>query len=323
MSHRLLLIDSYSHNTGDRAILSGMRAGIRRALPNTRVTIEESHPANGSLPRFHYWHYPRFDAVISVGGGFLSSNFAWYLRCLNFLMCMVLRKPFYILGQSIGPFHSRLSREVVWYFLRKAAAVTIREPQSRESLPPSLPVALTADFAFLLPPLRKKNEHAVAVCVKKNEAVEAVLEAACQHLSKKGYTLYFLSHTPADDSEAQALAKKFKSAHFIAYSDSIDVARHIYAQCEFSICNRMHAAIFSVLGGTPFIAIAYEPKFKGLVTHLNYTQNLCIDEKKLTETTLRKAISYLLKNKTQLASHLMKECRVQKRMAYNNFAYVG
>jgi polysaccharide pyruvyl transferase WcaK-like protein len=245
------------------------------------------------------------DLWLSSGGGYLSSFYRPEFRFYGYALARLLGKPYFIFAQSVGPFHTWLHKKLARFYLNRAAGILIREDDSyhyMQDMGLKKPVVLTADIAFLLPFATGMNEQqnptlkAAAICVKKSDKnYNTSMLRAARRLADMEYAVYFVSQTPNDDQLAEALQQKIgaKSTAIIFGMDP-RIVKQLYGRCELIIATRMHALIFAVEQGVPWIGIGYEPKFRGLSNQLGKT-GILIEEKDLTPATIDKAIKQVLK----------------------------
>lgn len=107
----------------------------------------------------NYNLFLKFDVVIDLGGDGLSENYGLVLLCNSafpLFLSLLLKKPFVIYAQSIGPFKSWFTRRLMKFIFDRASLITLREEISKKYLRKikvkNKNVFLTADPAFLLKP---------------------------------------------------------------------------------------------------------------------------------------------------------------------------
>lgn len=243
------------------------------------------------------------DLWLSSGGGYLSSFYHPELRFYGYYLMHIMRKPYMIFAQSVGPFTNKLHQRLARFFLDRAAAITIREDDSyqyMQAFGTKKPLALTADIAFLLPMdknlrTRSVRQKSIAICVKKSDAnYEASMHFAAQKLIAKGYFIHYVSQTPNDDALAQKLQERSKDhASYVPFGMDARKVKGLYASCDLIIATRMHALIFATEQHIPWIGIGYEPKFRGLSKQLGKT-GILIEENELTSATVDQAIDKIM-----------------------------
>jgi len=274
------------------------------------------------------------DLIISAGGGFLSSNYNYGFRLYIYLIAIILKKKIVIFPQSIGPFKSVFSRQLIPLFLNRMDRIFLREPYSERYLKKfniSTDMVTTADMAFLL---EKKNAKSIedvfnkhikkaAICIKsdlnkgKNNNYRNSMEKIIGSLLKKDYTVYIISHTIGDDSLGRKLFNKFNKnrLYFIPFGRSPKMLKQLYSFCSFVIASRMHAAIFAAECKVPVVIISYEQKFIGLVKQLDWWDELLIDYCDIDYKLLEKAIYFIKENEVNIRKKLEKRVEILKKDA--------
>lgn len=247
---------------------------------------------------------------LSSGGGYLSSFYRPELRFYGYLLALILRKPYVIFAQSVGPFVGKIHTGMARFFLNRAAAITIREDDSYRYMKAfglKKQLHLTADIAFLLPATssvaRQKKRKAIAICVKKsNDQYNLIMHQAGKKLSDLGYYIYYISQTPNDDALAHDLQKQLgRNVTHIPFGMDARKLKALYADCELLIATRMHALIFAAEQNVPWVGIGYEPKFRGLSKQLGKT-GILIEEKQLTSASMSQAIDVVLRRARPVVS---------------------
>lgn len=195
----------------------------------------------------------------------------------------------------------------------------------------------TADYAFLLKEERKKDLLStnntfgrgdgknVAICIKeranmeKREIYLKLLVDLIDYLHKKDYFVFLVSQTVGDDVLGQDLMNLVnKNIKLVPFGTEPRFIKSIYKNCEFIISNRIHGIIFAAGVGTPFISIAYEPKFQGVLDQLSYPGQLRFNDGTVTDKSLAKAIDFVIKNRASLSSQLSERLRVLENKAKLN-----
>src|SRR5690606_13718168 len=171
VSRRVVISGYYGFdNMGDEMVLAGILAGLRRLDPGVRVTVLSAHPAatarEHGVDAVSRTHLPsilaalaRADLLISGGGSLLQDvtgpfNIPYYVGVME--LARLRGVPVMMMAQGIGPVRGRMGRALVRWAVRRAAAVTVRDPQSARLLGdlgvPGAAVGVTADAALLLDP---------------------------------------------------------------------------------------------------------------------------------------------------------------------------
>lgn len=217
----------------------------------------------------------RCDLVVVCGGGNLTSVWPHVLESrLHFLACAKrLRKPFYLVSQTLGPFNE-VHRQQAQEVLSSAEWIGVRDKSfSHQQL--QLPVNFAVDDAVFLSP--KHNNDSQAMMKELGDSMAVSLRdfgsADHQRLLQVGRCLnrlalqYKLSivfiphHSPeggGDTAIGQELkerwlgGRRFKLLHPIPLASEL---KAITADCKLVITMRYHQLIFALSTGVPAVGI--------------------------------------------------------------------
>jgi colanic acid/amylovoran biosynthesis protein len=80
--------------------------------------------------------YREADAVVSVGGGFLTDSYgiALWPRFFGYLTAVILGKPLFFYAQSMGPMQGLIFRSMYRWLFKRAALIIVRDGRSAEFL---------------------------------------------------------------------------------------------------------------------------------------------------------------------------------------------
>ena len=243
--------------------------------------------------------YKSADLVVSSAGGFLHDFYRIEPRLRGFEMALELGRPVVVLGQSVGPFWKRQSKQRAREVLSRLNAIVLREERSLDHLRDCgvdmSKVLVATDIAFYW---RRMAPHLFAAKtgpVRKialsfrswshdgvsTEAIVTKAAALSRHLlnTSAEVELVFLSTCQGipeylDDSiVATAVVNALPEG--MRDRCRIDARRYaperliqLYGQMDAYIGMRLHGAILAMLGGTPAMAIAYEDKTPGIYASL-------------------------------------------------------
>lgn len=266
------------------------------------------------------------DLWLSSGGGFLSSFYRPLFRFYGYELARIMRKPYFIFAQSVGPFHGWLHTTLATFYLNRAAGIFIREDDSYEyvkHMKLTKQPMLTADIAFLLSAQTSQGHDvpaikSAAICVKQSDKnYESSMLSAAQHLIKSGYFVYLVSQTPNDDKLAINLQQRVAaSSEAVPFGTDPRILKGLYGRGDIIVATRMHALIFAVEQGVPWVGIGYEPKFRGLSKQLGET-GILIEESALNTTVIIAAINQALalQEPTVHPAHMLSEKAKQNTAA--------
>lgn len=304
-------------NAGDDAILCAMVEALRAQDPDLPLYATSRTPARtaretgvGSVYTFHPWKLRRRMkrcALYLSGGGSLiqdatSSRSLWYylnsLRTAKRLGCRVM-----MFGCGVGPVRKPANRRrAADTISRFVDRITLRDAASARELEAlgvrEVPVRITADMAFLVPPA---PEGRVAAFCRANSrrpfsleerllilaprpwsgsrAHAAAFAAAAVHAQKeRGLLPVLLAMEPAKDlqicEEIAALAEAGGViCPLVEAPEDASLVVGLIRQADAVLGMRLHSLIFAAAQGTPFAGVAYDPKVTGFVDYIG--QGLC------------------------------------------------
>ena len=157
-------------NAGDEAVLAGLVDTFRAAIPGVSLSVASADRAPPrrmhGVDAFDRYRWQDFrgqvrvcDAFVSGGGSLfqdVTSRRSIYYYLGTLALAEYYRRPVMICGQGIGPIQAAPARAVSAALLNRARLITVREPESLETLRslgvnrPSMHV--TADPVFALTP---------------------------------------------------------------------------------------------------------------------------------------------------------------------------
>lgn len=246
--------------------------------------------------------YQEADMVLSVGGGYLYSSRKGPLGIglLNslFHLWVATKKGKRTLAfpQSVGPIDSHIDKFIVKKVIKKLDLFISREEISTKFLKELRlnNVVEIADIGFTLPSQQvenwtNRNSSKLKVGltlldwrfamkgIGDNEIDEYVSKVAevCNRLSSKfsECSFYIFPQVTVGDGDtdyevSKSLLQKIhtENARIVnldEFSNRPEELVYLYGEMNLFIGSRMHSTIFALAGGTPTIALAYQPKTKG------------------------------------------------------------
>lgn len=254
-------------NAGDEAILEAILRELKAR--GHRAVVLSGNPAltreEHKTPAYHRLNplvLLKADLWLLGGGGLLQDftsrlSLRYYLGLLR--LARLFRKRVVVFNQSLGPLSPWGERRVAQAL--KGLPVILRDQDSlayAERL--GLKAELGADPALLLtPPPVAREEGLVLVIPRAGEAYrEGVksLYAAANHLLHEGRQVLVLLMQPGYDDE---VAEVFLH-HRIERTGDPRRVLYLAAQAGYVISMRLHGLILAAAAGTPFAALAYDPK---------------------------------------------------------------
>jgi len=293
--------------------------------------------------------YKQSEAIFVKGGGFLQSygglvaGYFIYYNIYHMLIAIVLKKPLYILPNSIGPLDGFMVKPMMKYVFKNAKVVMCRESISEEYVNRVFGncAKLCPDLAFYLESykqintneyLNKKdipfdNKKCVAITVRpyrfpnsKNGHdlyivyIKSMIVFS-EYIIDKGYFPVFIQHTLANNShEDDTLAIKQITTKLSigTYGTIMDPTlncrqlKSLYSTFYCIIGTRFHSVIFSISSGVPAIAIAYGGnKSIGIMKDIQQYE-LVIPIEEMEAVSLIRKFNYLSKNYESIRKNIHK-----------------
>ncbi len=278
------------HNIGDEAILQSIIKSLKKEIPNIQLVVMSNDPDYTremydveAVDRWDikavYDVIKKSDGLISGGGSLLQDqtsmkSILYYTGILGF--ARLLKKPYYIYSQGIGPIRKRHNRLLVKWQLSKAAYISVRDEDSFFYLKE---LGVKKDIELVPDPvltwkrekqsdwLQKHSLHGkiIAVSVRywdANEDYIKKLAIALKKLKQEGYQILFVPmHSPFDQDASREVADLMdEEIYMLPDKMDIDEKISILSECSLLIGMRLHALIFSVVAKTPMVGISYDPK---------------------------------------------------------------
>jgi polysaccharide pyruvyl transferase WcaK-like protein len=236
-----------------------------------------------------------------------------YKELYHALLAIASRKPVALLGHSVWPLRSALSKRLIRWVTDRSILLTVREAISYCNLK-----GLTAQTIHVLPDFpfylltrdadrasRAQRPERVPPTIglvfvdwheggrAKREAYIAVMTAFLRYLETYGAKIVIIPqivYPPQDPREITATILSNAKVPDVEWCDddlSLDDLLRLYATLDFVVATPLHSSIFSMCMGTPAIAIAYEggPKHLGIMRMLDF-EDLVLPYDDLTLNTL-------------------------------------
>ena len=252
------------------------------------------------------------------------------------ILAQKFKKPVILSAQSFGPINNPYSRYITGKVFKKCSLVTTRDTESeaflRQKLNISRNIFATGDSAFLLeepegridPALMKsiqtnkqKGYKCVGVTVrfwsnqKQSESYIDSISHLLSTYSKDNFFFYLMPQVvgPYKEDDRRAsniiwnnLADSVKDK-VLVIEDELEVGEllNLYGQMDYFVATRLHSAIFSILGGTPVMAIGYEPKTLSIFTDLELTDYV-LDIRTISPEKIQTSFEVLLNTPKELFS---------------------
>lgn len=294
-------------NLGDEAILESILSELRASVP-ADVTVFSRHPPDtlarhrveraidvrGLTRKEIAPHIQDLDLLILGGGGILYDLDAEaYLR--EVFLAHELGIPVMVYAISAGPLTHTTARRAVQAALNQAAVITVRDREGLrllEDVGVTREIHLTADPALLAVPEELPIEalkaegvefdrHLVGFSVREpgpaapdidpEEYYGLLANAADFVVERLDADVVFVPMEMTDVQHSHGVVAHMRNA------ERAEILRRRYSprqildligRFEFAVGMRLHFLIFSALRGTPFTALPYASKVKGLLEDL-------------------------------------------------------
>jgi len=283
---RLVISGYYGYgNAGDEAVLAGMLELLAAAgVDRSDVTVLSGDPAQTvaahDVAAVSRWNpvrvavaLRRADGLISGGGGLLQDvtsarPVAYYASVMQ--LARMLRRPYAIVAQGLGPLRRSPNRRIARYVLEHAAYVSFRDDRSialarrigvRRSIDRAADTALAAVSAAG-GAVERPGKH-VVVAVRGGSAADSVLgplRGAVAELARRRRVVALPMHGAVDTDVSAALVAGIGGASVARPAGSLGETLETIAEASVVIGMRLHALILAAAAGVPAIGISYDPK---------------------------------------------------------------
>ena len=261
-------------------------------------------------PAFNIFHklLKAYDKVVCAPGGiclggFMSWNHLWQLT-----LAKRLNKPIYYWGRSIGPFTEenrarKIFKKHSYEMLNYFSYISLRDSKSIETAKElGLKCDQIVDSAFLTD-IKLEIPDNIKKIIGQNEFITFVPNELTWHYRYRNvdkskidnfylrildfiseeypqYKIVMLPQTYQsiinDCDYFEFLKKKSGNQNIIVVDEnqSSDIQQALIKKSKLVIGARYHSIVFALNNETPFIALSYEHKIKGLLDTLKYTNRM-------------------------------------------------
>lgn len=290
--------------------------------------------------------YRSADFVVGCPGNqfFSMGRFGWPLIVsgISVWVGLLLKKPFYVLPQSLGPFHRKWEERFVAFLYRKARLIFVRDAYSyrvaRNWEGAENKTFYAPDLAFDLPPIQrgeaekilcrwgyKPSMPSIGVTV-----ISRMVKTLAEEDVKKYYTdlacglakfadshdmlVYLFSQVTgpsANEDDRNAIQKLLASVppkdhhRFIIIDEvlSAEALKGCYGCMDLFVASRLHSGIFAINMLVPTLFIGYLTKTQGMVESLGL-QDWFIQMESITEDGLLERLEALRDKKDEVRNSL-------------------
>lgn len=287
----------------------------------------------------------QFDAIVHVGGSFFIDLYG--LRQFDtMIMSVLIDKPVYLVGHSLGPFQIKKVNKFASHLLPKVEKIYLREDESLkylDTLSTKLSnVSMGSDTAWVIPAyspsemflteVKAANSKFIGITIRNlkpfdkrlgvsQEEFEAAFVRQINVLVEKGYHIIGLSMCtgfdgyPIDD-RIVALSVKNKlnrpecmTVLMYEYND-LELG-YILSQCDLLIGTRLHSVILSLRYNTPAIALYYEHKSLGVLRKVGL-EEYSFTIKELNSPRMNETIDDILQNAASVKGTILKNIQQEQ-----------
>lgn len=223
------------------------------------------------------------DVLISGGGSLLQDvtslkSLVYYT--LIIALTLLLRKKVIIFAQGIGPINNLAAQKIVFFLLKKAAYVSVRDEKSHALLAKNgVRSELVCDPAFTLPDLPTQKERAVGIQLRSFKTlssafIKKLAAAIAGHFSDKKIVIMPFQHS-LDNNVCEEFMNELKLINpdinaEILYDASNEEIISTISRLEYLIAMRFHALVIALKYGVKCLGINYDMKVEKLAQNAQF-----------------------------------------------------
>lgn len=277
---RVVISGYYGYgNTGDEAVLAGLLATMRGIEPEIEAIVISGDPAAtgrehgvraiGRSSARGLWRALRAaDGLVSGGGSLLQDAssarpVAYYTGVMH--AARLAGRRYAVHAQGLGPIRRAPNRRLARYALERAAAVSLRDPDSIRlagELGVRRPIGFAPDPALALQPPAGEPAN-IVVALRPWPGMQAHLAAlrrGVEGLATELPVVALPMQEPVDRALSEALVADIGGASVAPATGSLEGVLSVIASARAVIGMRLHALILAAAAGVPGVAISYDPK---------------------------------------------------------------
>lgn len=249
------------------------------------------------------------DVVISTGGHHITTIIAKSMatpQIFDMMLALIYNKPLLLWSQSIGTFDFKHPKDkpMVHKLLSQAKCIFIRDTASEEQIGlmgvPLEHVKKTRESVFGLydvvenyvKPSEREKIMGLSVWTGnkqdprlRQEYIDC-LSGLVNHAINSGYKVRFfpMEMEGRDRPYLKDIADnsgRRDACEILDYWPTTPEHLKLISQCRMFVGHKTHSVVFSLIAGTPLIAIAYHKKTNDFMAQFGLEQN-CIDDSRIT-----------------------------------------
>lgn len=327
-------------NAGDEAILQSIVSQICGISKDIDIVVLSACPEKTarefdikSVNRFNlmriFTAIRNCDILISGGGSLFqdrtSTSSFWYYSGI-ILLAFLLNKPVFAYAHGIGPIRSRFNKKLLKYVMNRVAKISVRDNRSKielKNIGVNREITTTIDPAFLIKPVSREESkillegemgntiegrRRIGFSVRYWEEdghvdVSEIFAKVCDRVKKEldADIVLIPLHNKEDVVLVEDIASKMHEKPYIIkgkYTPAQLIG--IYGLLDVSVCIRFHGLVFSIMNGTPVVAISYDPKIDSLMDSLGLDE--VIHYGQINENTVYNAILERFQKREEISS---------------------
>jgi polysaccharide pyruvyl transferase CsaB len=340
-------------NAGDEAILQSIVSQICNVSRDIDIVVLSACPEKTSsefkiksVNRFNFLRIisaiRNCDILISGGGSLFQDRTSissfWYYSAI-ILLAFILKKPVFAYAHGIGPIRSRFNKKLLRFVMNRVAKLSVRDQRSKtelQNIGVSREITTTIDPAFLIEPVSR--EESVKLLEKEmGQSIEGrrrigfsirlweeeghvdvagIFAKVCDRVKKEldADVLLIPLHNKEDVTLAENIASLMtEKATIIKEKYTPAQIIGMYGLLDVSVCIRFHGLVFSIMNGTPVVAISYDPKIDSLMDSLG--MNKVIRYGQINEDIIYNAIQEEFSRREQISPVIMKKYHEFRELA--------
>lgn len=341
--HGDIIISGYYgyDNVGDDSLLPPMVEGIRKRLPDAKITVLARHPKKvaricktRTVNRFNLFgvlsEMKHARLLISGGGSLLQDGTSkkslfYYTYIINAAKKRGLRVMIYANG--LGPLSAPASRKSAAAAIEAADYVSLRERDSLEllgKLGVKREAKVTADPALLLTPasdtwidhVQKREKIAgdfFLVSVKDGNTFDGektgrdILGSMAQDIrtvaDKYSMAPLFVPMYPSRDTEITKRIAGMVGCGKVLQSLTARELCGLIKRARFVIGTRLHMLVFSASMAVPLLGITYDPKIDAFLEYIGERGRM-LDIRELADGELLAAVDTIISEESEIRARL-------------------
>jgi len=289
-------------------------------------------------------------------GGLWFHDYKYYSMLLPLYISILARLAgtrVAFLSISAGPIRSTWAKCLGFLCLRLAEQVSVRDQESRDQLQgccPECTIYLGADPSFTLKEDRSNTENIIlseeSFALKKGRIniginifawytfdnyyagggqiarFEESLIEYCRYLIDdcQACLVFIPTQIPLDTEASLQLAKRCHRDNFITVVQGYYPPKkyiQLIRVLDMVVAMRLHAHIFSIIAGTPFLSISYHSKISSLMQMIDANQ-ITIDSHNMNPKDLQMITKKIFSSSGEIREHLKKTCHHLREAALSN-----